>query len=135
MWLKILSNQVTLYVACLAYIKKSDILITKTDWLFFLLAMASLPLWYLTADPLWAIVILTAVDVLGFVPTFRTAYSQPFKEQLRFFVIMAVRNLISILALEHYSLTTVLFPAVIAAACLVFILMVLCRRRVITVDS
>ena len=127
------SGIITLYVACLAYIKKSDTIITRTDWFSFLMAMTSLPLWYLTSDPLWAVVILTIVDVLGFAPTFRKAYSQPFEEQLRFFVIMVARNLISILALEHYSQTTVLFPAVIAAACLIFILMVMYRRRVVAV--
>ena len=127
------SGIITLYVACLAYIKKSDTIITRTDWFFFLMAMTSLPLWYLTSNPLWAVVILTIVDVLGFAPTFRKAYSQPFEEQLRFFVIMVARNLISILALEHYSQTTVLFPAVIAAACLIFILMVMYRRRVVAI--
>jgi len=44
---------------------------------------------------------------------------------------MSLRNLISISALEHYSLTTVLFPAVIAGVCLIFILMVMHRRRVL----
>ena len=127
------SGIITLYVACLAYIKKSDTIITRTDWFFFLMAMTSLPLWYFTSDPVWAVVILTIVDVLGFAPTFRKAYSQPFEEQLRFFVIMVARNLISILALEHYSQATVLFPAVIAAACLIFILMVMYRRRVVVI--
>ena len=124
------SGIITLYVAFLAYIKKSDYMITATDWCFFLLAMSSLPLWYLTSEPLWAVVILTVVDIMGFAPTFRKAYSHPFDEQLRFFVIMAARNLISILALEHYSKTTVLFPAVITAACIIFILMVVYRRRI-----
>jgi len=127
------SGIITLYVAFLAYIKKSDTVIAGTDWLFFILSMTSLPLWYFTSDPLWAVVILTTVDVMGFGPTFRKAYYYPFEEQLRFFVIMAARNLISILALEHYSQTTVLFPAVIASACLVFILMVMYRRRVVVV--
>jgi len=106
-------------------------MITATDWLFFVLAMSSLPLWYLTANPFWAVVILTAVDIMGFGPTFRKAYFHPFDEQLKFFVIMAARNLISILALENYSLTTILFPAVITAACLIFIVMVWSRRRLI----
>lgn len=123
------SGIITIYVAFLAYIKKSDTTITRTDWLFFILAMTSLPLWYLTSDPLWAVVILTTVDVMGFGPTFRKAYFHPFEEQLTFFVIMAARNLISIVALEHYSLTTVLFPAIIAVACLMFILMVTYRRQ------
>lgn len=126
------SGIITLYVAILAYIKKSDSTITKTDWLFFILAMASLPAWYLTSNPLWAVVMLTTVDVLGFGPTFRKAYIRPFEEQLMFFVIMTIRNLISITALEHYSLTTVLFPAVIATACLIFIPMVIYRRRTLT---
>ncbi|MFW5444537.1 MAG: hypothetical protein ACKE51_09570 [Methylococcaceae bacterium] len=126
------SGIITLYVAGLAYIKKSDTYITRSDWIFFLLAITSLPLWYLTSNPLWSVLILTTIDVMGFGPTFRKAYFHPFEEQLRFFVIMAIRNLISILALEHYSLTTVLFPAVIAATCLMFIIMVTYRRRIVT---
>jgi len=129
-WPMGISGVITLYVAVLAYIKKSDNMITATDWLFFVLAMSSLPLWYLTANPFWAVVILTAVDIMGFGPTFRKAYFHPFDEQLKFFVIMAARNLISILALENHSLTTILFPAVIATACLIFIVMVCGRRRV-----
>ena len=125
------SGIITTYVAFLAYIKKSDSTITKADWLFFLLAMTSLPLWYLTSDPLWAVVILTTVDLLGFGPTFRKAYFLPFEEHLAFFVIMATRNLIATMALEHYSLTTILFPAATGVACLMFILMVMYRRRML----
>ncbi len=33
------------------------------------------PLWYLTTDPLWAVLILTVVDVAGFGPIFRKAYA------------------------------------------------------------
>lgn len=125
------SGIITMYVALLAYLKKSDISITRTDWLFFIAAMLSLPLWYFTDDPLSAVVILTTVDLFGFVPTFRKAYVSPFEERLTFFMIMALRNFIVVLALENYSLTTVLFPAVIALACLLFIVMVLYRRRVV----
>lgn len=125
------SGLITIYVACLAYVKKSDSTITKTDWLFFLSAMASLPLWYFTSDPLWAVVILTTVDVVGFGPTFRKAYRHPFEEHVTFFALFTVRNLIVIMALEHYSLTTVLFPAVIAAVSLILILMIAYRRRMV----
>ena len=123
------SGVITVYVALLAYLKKSDNTITRSDWLFFMVAMLSLPLWYFTDDPLSAVIILTTVDVFGFVPTFRKAYAFPFEEKLTFFVLMALRNFIVVLALENYSYTTVLFPAVIALACLGFIVMVLYRRR------
>ena len=124
-----ISGVITLCVAVLAYLKKSDATITRVDWLFLGMAMTALPFWYVTADPLWAVVILTAVDVLGFGPTIRKAYSFPHEEPLTFYLIFIVRNVIAIAALEHYSLTTILFPAATAVACLLFILMVAYRRR------
>ena len=125
------SGIITLYVAVLAYLKKSDSTITKKDVLFFITAMAALPFWYFTSDPLWAVVILTTVDLIGFAPTFRKAYSHPYEEQLTFFTLIASRNLIAIMALEHYSLTTILFPAATALACILFIQMVMLRRTII----
>ncbi len=126
------SGIITLYVAVLAFINRSDCSITRSDWLFFSVAMASLPLWYVTADPLWAVIVLTTVDVLGFGPTLRKAYDYPLEEKLTFFVFIAARNIISIAALEHLSMTTLLFPAVTAIACLLLILIVLIRRQMLT---
>lgn len=122
------SALITIYVAVLASMRKSDVSITVTDWWFFSLALISLPVWIATDDPLWAVVILTAVDLFGFGPTFRKAYWRPFEEQLLFFGLMAVRNAISIGALEVYSTTTILFPAATGVACLIFVVMVLIRR-------
>ena len=76
------SGVITLYVALLGYLKKSDLNITKVDWVLFIIAMASLPLWYLTSDPFSAVIILTTIDLIGFAPTFRKAYHHPFEEQL-----------------------------------------------------
>jgi len=123
------SGCITIFIALLAYIKRADISITKTDWLFFASAMSSLPLWYFTSDPLWAVIILTTVDVLGFGPTVRKAYAFPNSESLLFFSLFTARNLMVVVALENYSVTTVLFPAVIAAACMALIAMVAYRRR------
>ena len=125
------SALLTIYVAVLAYMKKADITVTRIDWAFFIMAILSLPLWYFTADPLWAVVILTFVDTLGFGPTFKKSWYYPFEEQLTLFVIMVVRNALAIMALEHYSLTTILFPAAIVVTCMTFIPMVLYRRQIV----
>jgi len=125
------SGIITIYIAFIAYIKRADISITQMDWVFLVVAFTALPFWYLTADPLWAVIILTTVDVLGFGPTMRKAYNFPQDEQLSFFALFMIRNLIVVLALENYSITTVLFPAVIAMACLVLIAMVIYRRQVV----
>ncbi|WP_036252533.1 hypothetical protein [Methylobacter sp. BBA5.1] len=126
------SGCITVFVAFLAYVKRADITITKTDWLFFTLAMSSLPLWYFSSDPLWAVVVLTTVDVLGFGPTFRKAYSFPHSESLLFFSLFVVRNILVMIALENYSITTVLFPAAVAVACMLLMAMIMYRRRAAT---
>lgn len=123
------SGLITIYVAFLAYSKHSDSTITRSDWLFLLAAMSALPFWYFTSDPLWTVVILTSVDLAGFGPTFRKAYIFPFEEKLVFFALILTRNTIAMLALQNHSLTTLLFPALTAIACLLFILMVLYRRN------
>jgi len=126
-----LSACITLFIAILAIIKRSDITITKLDWLFFLSAMSSLPFWYFTSDPLWAVVVLTTVDILGFGPTLNKAYYRPFTESILFFMLFTLRNIIVITALENYSVTTVLFPAVIAVACLLLSAILIYRRRLL----
>lgn len=125
------SGIITIFIAYLAFIKRTDISITKTDWLFFVAAMSSIPFWYFTSDPLWAVIILTTVDTLGFGPTVRKIYAHPHSESLIFFSLFMLRNIIVIFALEHYSATTILFPAVIAFACLLVIFLAVYRRAVL----
>lgn len=126
-----ISGLITFFVAFLSYLKKADTTITNLDWLFFISAMSALPFWYFTSNPLWAVIILTTVDVLGFGPTLRKSYQQPLSESPLFFSLFAIRNFIVILALENYSVTTVLFPAVVGTACLVLIALIFYRRRVL----
>ncbi|MEW7986979.1 MAG: hypothetical protein ACH255_00500 [Candidatus Thiodiazotropha sp.] len=126
-----ISGLITLYIAFLAYRKKSDITITNMDWAFFTTAMASIPIWYFTSDPTWAVILLTSIDVIGFGPTARKAFIHPYDEDLRFFVLFALRNLLVVMALERYTIATLLFPAVIATVCLFFVLLIVYRRRTI----
>ena len=82
-----LSGFVTIFIAILAYIKRGDATISKLDWGFLIVALASLPLWYITNDPLWTVVILTTVDMIGFGPTFRKAYHRPLKKVVFFLLL------------------------------------------------
>jgi len=127
------SGTITIGIALLSWRRRGDISVTGTDWMFFIAALSALPLWYATADPLWAVVVLTTVDILGFGPTLRKAWDQPYSESLLFFGLFTGRNAIVIAALEHYSVTTVLFPAAIAAACMLLIAVIAWRRRVLAV--
>jgi hypothetical protein len=123
------SGIITIIVAWLAYRNKGDISITRSDWLFLISALSALPFWYLTADPFWAVLILTTVDMLGFGPTLRKAYHSPHDEQALFYFLFAIRNVIAIFALENYSATTLLFPVATGLGCLVLISVIGYQRR------
>lgn len=123
------SGIITIVIACLAYTKRGDVSITTSDWIFFMMAMSALLLWHLLKDPLWAVVVLTVVDSIGFIPTVRKVYHAPYSEPLSFIILFFLRNILVILALEHYSVTTVLFPAVIAIDCVLLITLIMIRRQ------
>jgi hypothetical protein len=129
------SGVITAYVAFLSYVARGDTRVTRTDWVFFAVAMSSLPVWYVVDDPLWAVVILTSVDCLGFGPTFRKAYSHPHDEQLTFYALFAARNVLTLVALEHYSWTTTLFPILTGLACFVFVGLAWRRRLTLSRPS
>lgn len=89
-----------------------------------MLALSSLPLLYLTDDAMWAVVVLTVVDLLGFGPTFRKVRAAPYAESCGLYGLFALRNAAVVLALEQHSLATVLFPAAIGAACVALVLLI-----------
>lgn len=122
------SAAVTVFIAMLAYYKRADVTITLADRLFFVLALAAMPLWYWTEDPLWAMGLITFIELLGFAPTLRKTWVQPFSESLLFLGLLVLRNLLLIAALAQYSLTTVLFPAAMAAVCLLLMGIMAWRR-------
>ncbi len=130
-----LSGLVSCYVALLAYLHRSDASITRTDWVFFVVALSALPAWFITDNPLWTVVILTTADLVGFGPTFRAAYARPHDERMWFYSLAALRNALVILALGHHSLTTVLFPAAVGAACAILALFLAWRRRFVATDG
>ena len=127
-----LSGFITILIAILAYLKRGDSTITRADWGFLIAALASLPLWYMTNDPLWTVVILTTIDMIGFGPTFRKVYLRPFEDSRVFFLIMTFRSVCSIVALEAYSVTTVLFPLSLALGFLILLIILQYRRIVLT---
>ena len=128
-----ISGGITLFIAAVAWRRRADVTITRLDWMFFALALAALPVWIATADPTWAVVLLTTVDLLGFGPTFRKAYALPYSESVGFYGLFLARNLLVVLALEQYSVATALFPAAVAAACALLMALIAWRRRAVPV--
>lgn len=128
-WPTGVSALITFSIAWLAFTHGADRAITTSDWLFLAGAASALPFWSLTADPLGAVVVLTLVDLLGFGPTLRRAWSHPEQERVGFYSLFVLRNLLVLLSLERLTLTTALFPAAVGLACVGLVALLLWRRR------
>lgn len=127
-WPTFVAGVVTAYIAVLAYRRRAVAIITKTDWGCFGVAVAALPCWLLASDPLLAVVLLTAVELVAFGPTFRFALVDPNRERIGFYLLGAARNALAIFALADCSLTTALFPAAKGAACVLLVATLAYRR-------
>ena len=116
-------------IAVLAFTKRSDVHIKRVDWVFFFSAISAIPLWLATQSALAAVIVVTIVDVLGFGPTIRKAHDRPESESAQFFALIVVRNVLTLLALERYSVTTVLFPIAIGTMASIVMTVVLIGRK------
>jgi len=101
----------------------SRIYIARSDWFFFIGALVTIPVWYVTGDPLWSVVIITIIDPIAFAPTIRKAYHHPETENVWLYVLSGVKFIFGILALASFSWTTALYPASLVLANGVFVAM------------
>jgi uncharacterized membrane protein SpoIIM required for sporulation len=86
--------------------------ITRGDWIAFLTTALAIPLWVATSDPLWSVLLVTGIDAIAYYPTFRKSYSKPDEELAFKYVLTVVRYLLSLMALEHYSVVTSVYQIV-----------------------
>lgn len=98
-----------------------------------MLALAVIPIWQLTQNALLAVVAVTLIDMLGYYPTFRKAWARPYQEAIFNYGVANFIHILSLLATEHYSLTNILFQIIVFIANTALIVMVLWRRRRVSV--
>lgn len=105
----------------------SRTLIAKSDWIFFVASLLTIPIWYFTGNPLWSVIIITIVDAAAFAPTFRKAYFNPHTENGWTYALSGLKFVIALFALESFTWTTALYPVSLVLANFAFVAMLLWR--------
>jgi hypothetical protein len=116
-------------VSCISYKSKSRFSFTISDKLFLSVALISVPLWYFTNNALWAVIWLSISYCASYIPTFRKTYIYPYSENLSPHVMGFISYGLSIFCIETYKLSTLIYPVSLSFMMLLFILMVMIRRR------
>ena len=121
-----------LAVIALGLTQKNKIKIIKMDTVFLVLAFIALGLWLIARQPVLSIILATIVDLLGFVPTIRKSWNQPYSENLPFYYLNSARFGLAVIALQTYSMVTALYPISWLVADSLFALMLIIRRKQIS---
>ncbi len=103
--------------------------IKPVDWVCLCGAAVGLLLWGFTSDPRLAVVLVTTIDLIAFLPTLRKAYYKPQEETAVFFFMSIWKFGLGLVAVREYSLTTCLFPAAVVVFNIFFVATLMVRRR------
>lgn len=102
---------VSCFIILLLAIRQGDKNITRLDVACLIIALTSIPLWLMTGNPFTAIIIVTGIDLLGYIPTLRKAYHKPYEEMAMSYLITNFKHLAGFFAMTTYSWTTMLYPS------------------------
>lgn len=90
--------------------------ITRSDTIALIVALAAIIIWWKMESPLLAVLMVSVIDGLGYIPTFRKSFAEPWSETLSFWGIMAISNVLVIISIADYNLQTIVFPATLGVA-------------------
>ena len=120
------------FVMCIVFIlsfKNGKRDIRKIDYVFLGLGIIATLLWIIAKQPILSIILLSTVDILGFAPTVRKSWYDPWSETLFLYIITALRHGLAIIALVEINFVTALFPISWTLANALFSLMLIVRRK------
>ena len=102
---------------------------SRTEWAFVAAAGAVFVLYLFTRDANVAAAMTTAIDALGYGPTFTRGWSFPRKDSVTSFAINGAKFVPSLMAMEPISFATSSYPATLLVLNAAVAIMLLMRRR------
>ena len=109
-------------------LRNKDKDIKPVDVVLFCAALAAIPLWVVTKNPTLSIVLITVIDTLSFVPTFRKTWHDPGSETLISYVLAGVKYVVSLAAISVYGFATLVYPIALIAMNAIIVGIILVRN-------
>ena len=110
-----LATGVICLVIVYAAIKNKDKDIKRIDILLFCAALMAIPLWVFARNPVYSIILITIIDILAFLPTFRKTWHNPGSETLSSYAIAGIKYGVSLVAIATYDVATLVYPIALIA--------------------
>jgi hypothetical protein len=105
--------------------------ITRSDKLVLVLALLAIGIWWQLKNPYVAVLMACTIDGIGYFPTLRKSFKNPWDETILFWVLMAATDLLAIVSNAQYNFLTVAYLATLFVANLSVALVCVLRRQVV----
>jgi hypothetical protein len=103
--------------------------ISPLDAIVLSLAVLALIGWMLLDHPVWAVLLASFIELLGFIPTYIKAYKDPATEHFPSWLLYFVGMALMLATLPEYTLLTTVYLATMTVASFVLIFILLLRRK------
>jgi hypothetical protein len=105
--------------------------ITRGDWAVLVSVLMALPLWVMTSNPVWSVILVSVIDTVAFYPTLRKSWNRPHEEVATTFVLGMAGFAFALMALDNPSFTNVCYPAKVILTNGIFVSCLFYRRMVL----
>jgi len=109
-WVALISWIMSFVIAIIAFTKWTKD-ITKSDTISLILAFISIWLWIGRENVLYSVLLLVAIDIFWYYPTFRKSIVNPYEENYMLYLISIFKFWIAIFALNTITIETSLYLA------------------------
>ena len=116
----------TIFIVSLRFGKKD---IRKIDIAVLIAALSAIFIWVLLNNPILAVLLVSAIDVIGYIPTFRKSFKEPWSETISSWALFALASIFAILALQEYNLLTLSYLVSISFINTSLLIYLVIRRR------
>jgi hypothetical protein len=94
-------------------------------------ALSAIVVWWQLHNPMLAVIMVSVIDGLGYIPTLRKSFAEPWSETVLYWFLMALASLLTIASLEHLNLLTLLYPLTLGFANIIVCTTCYFRRKII----
>lgn len=103
--------------------------ITKSDVVILVSALLAIGVWWFLDNPVLAVLMVTAIDTVGYLPTYRKSYAEPWSESLPTWWLFTLYAVFGFLAIREYNLLTAPYLFMTICANLLLVILMIIRRR------
>ncbi len=123
---------ISIFFLCFKYGTKN---ITIFDSLCLSAAIIVIFVWLFQKDPTLSVILITLIDFMAFLPTYRKGFTEPKTETISTYLISAISNFFALFAVENYSIVTSLYITSLVITNIILVLILVFRRKILSAKT